>query len=215
MSEGVEQRLARTRGDASDDRLQFGEELLDGVEIRRVGRQKHDARALCLDSLSHTNDLVAAEVVGQHDVADPQSWGEKLLDPGTERDAVDGAVQDHRCHDPVAAQPGQEGRRAPMPVRHTGRHSLAARTTAIEPGHVGLKPSLVEKHQAPRVQLRFQLVPQPTGFGDVGAPALGGLERLFFSVKPSRRSVFHIVPMLTDTPNSDSSHARNSASVAS
>jgi hypothetical protein len=215
MSEGVEQRLARTRSDASDDRLQLGEELFDWVEVRRVGRQEHDARAACLDRLSDADDLVAAEVVSQNDVADLQSWGEELLDPGTECDTVDGAVQDQRRHDPVTAQPGKEGRCAPMPVRHAGRHSLAARTTAIEPGHVGLEPRFVEKHQTPRVQLRFQLVPQPAGFGDVGAPAFGGLEGLFFSVKPSRRSVFHIVPMLADTSNSDSSHPRNSASVTS
>jgi hypothetical protein len=74
--------------------LELGEDLLDRVEIRTVGRQVDEACALRLDGLAHTGDLVRLEVVHHHDIAWAQGRRERLLDIGKEARAVDRAVED-------------------------------------------------------------------------------------------------------------------------
>jgi hypothetical protein len=87
-------------------------------------------------------------------------------------------------------------------MRRTANGALAARRAAIQPRHVCLEPRLIQKHQPPRVQFGLQLISQAACLGDVAACPLGRFDALFFNVRPSRRNVLNIVPMLADTPSS-------------
>jgi hypothetical protein len=59
---------------------------------------------------------VAAEIVHDGDVAWSKRRHQDLLDIGKEASPVDGSVDDARRIDPIGAQRGQKGQRAPMAV---------------------------------------------------------------------------------------------------
>src|SRR3954463_886270 len=102
-----------------------------------------------------------------------------------------------------------------MPVRHAGNEPFAARRPAVTPRHIGRCPGLIDEDQVRRVQIRLLFAPARAGGGAIRAGLLGGVVRLFLSVRPSRSSAFHIPPWLTDIPWLESSQARSSSSVAS
>ena len=63
-----------------EDRLELGEGHLDGIEVRRIGRQIEQGCAGRLDSLFHAADLVGGQVIHDGDVAGPQ-FGDQHLSP--------------------------------------------------------------------------------------------------------------------------------------
>ena len=174
-------------GRLAQERLQLGEGVLDRVEVGRVGREVEQARAGCLDQLSHPRPLVAGQVVHDHDVAGPQLGDEDPLDVGLEGVAVDRAVEDEGRHDPVLPQPGHEGGRLPVAVRDAGAQALASRRPPVASGHVGGGPGLVDEHQALGVEVELVLEPGLAPLQDVRAVLLGGVRRLFLRVILWRR----------------------------
>ena len=126
--EGIEQladalpcRLNRTLGGFSQQMFELGEQLLDRVEIRAVGREEQEFCACRPDCSTHGFPLVAAQIVHDDDVARRQGRHEELLDPGGEELAVDRPVEDAGSVDPVVA------RRAARKVRvfHLPKGALA------------------------------------------------------------------------------------------
>ena len=88
---------------------------------------------------------MARQVVHDDDVPGPKRRGEHLLGIGEEGIAVDGAVVDVGCDDPVVAYRGDQRRGLLMAVRLGGQEPLAVRAAAVEPRHVGLRSGLVEE----------------------------------------------------------------------
>ena len=81
-----------SRSRLSQQGFELGEDLLDRIEVGRVFRQKHKARADVPDRPSHGLSLVGAEVVQDHDVARLEGGREELFDIGVEALAVDGPL---------------------------------------------------------------------------------------------------------------------------
>ena len=88
------QALAGTLGGLAQCRLEFGEGLLDRVEVRAVGRQVDQLSTLRSDRLGNAGGFVTAQIVEHHNVLRPQRGREHLLDISTEALAVDRAVKD-------------------------------------------------------------------------------------------------------------------------
>ena len=80
-------------GGLAQERLEFGEGILDRVEVGTVGRQVEQRRAGGLDQRSHAWPLVARQVVHDHHVAWPQLRDENLLDVDLEGVAVDRPIE--------------------------------------------------------------------------------------------------------------------------
>ena len=106
--------------------------------------------------------FVAAEVVGNHDVAGCEGRHEALADPGGEGVSIDRPVENEGRDDAVVTQPCEEepapdlirGQRFPMPVRDVCCEPPAPRSPTAGPGHVGLDPRFVNKDQALGVKAR-------------------------------------------------------------
>jgi hypothetical protein len=77
--------------------FEFGEELLDRIEVGRIGRQVEQLCASGFDGLAHAWHLVGAEIVHHDDVAWRERRHEDLLDIGHKRIAVHRAVNDSGC----------------------------------------------------------------------------------------------------------------------
>jgi len=123
--------------------------------------------------------LVTAKIVEDDDVAFFEGWHERLLDPVGENISIDRSVEEQRYDDAIMAQPGQEGQRLPMTVRHLVDQQLASRAPAMGTGHVGLDPGLVDEDQASRIKPMLMASPPGTEPGDLGPILLARHQRFF------------------------------------
>src|SRR3954452_14081524 len=91
------------------ERLELGEELLDWVEVRRVGRQIEDAGPHGLDRLAHSRILVSGVVVHHHDVAHLEFRGKHPPHVGPEPLTRHGSIQHERRNHPARPQARHKG----------------------------------------------------------------------------------------------------------
>src|ERR1700744_5370078 len=157
--------------------LDLGEGLFDRIEVGRVWRQIPEPCAGRFDQASQGSRIVAAEIVHDDDVARLKLRNENLLNIGAEAFAVDGAVEQARRGEAVAAQGAKERQRPPVAVWREAPYPLAFWPPSAQWGHVGIDPSLVEKDEAWRTKLGLPLAPAPASTCDVGASSLEGEQR--------------------------------------
>ncbi len=122
---------------------------------------------------------MAAQIVHDDDVAWSKRRYEELLDIGEEELAVDRPVEHAGGIDPVVAQRGEKGQRAPVAERDFRVQSLPAPGAAMCAGHVGLGPGLVDEDEARGIKLALVLAPLYPSPGDGRTILLAG-EQAFF-----------------------------------
>ena len=127
---------------------------------------------------------MALQIVEDNDIAGAQLGNEELLDPGAELLAVDRPVEGARRNQTVLPQRAEEGRRLPMAPRNRRDQALAARASAVEPGHFGRCAGFIDKDQIVWSPLGLLRPPLLARFRYVDAVLLGGALRLFLSVSP-------------------------------
>ena len=88
------------------------------IGVRTAGRQIDELCALRGDRFGNAGGLVAAQIVEQDDIVRSQGRRQHLFDIGAKAFAIDGAVKDARCRDPMTTQTGHQGGHLPMPMRH-------------------------------------------------------------------------------------------------
>ncbi len=131
------------------------------------------------DGDSHGLTLVTAQVIDDDDVAGFEGGDEKLLHIGREADGVDGAIEDRRSVDPVVSKSGQESHGFPVTVRRFGIEPLSPSAPSVGPRHVGLGPGLVDKDQAPGIDLSLIALPAPAPPRHVRPVLLAGQHAFF------------------------------------
>jgi len=159
--------------------FEFGEELLDRVQIGRVFRQIEEPGTSRADGVAYGLAFVRAEIVHDHDVTLPQGGDQDLLDIELEGLAVDRPVDQPGRRDPIVAQSGEKGHGLPAAVRYFGLDPLATRRPAPQRRHIGFGPGLVDEHQAGRIDPLPILGPLRPPTGDIGTILLGRNQRLF------------------------------------
>jgi len=157
----------------------LGESLLDGIEVWRVGRQEPEAGPGGADGVSHGLGFVAAEIVHDDDVAGSENGNQLLADIGAEALAVDRTIEDARGGELVAAQGGQKGHGAPVPMRCKAPQPLAPWSPAAKRGHIGLDPGFVDEDEALGIEAALPGLPAPSLAGNVGAALFKGEQRFF------------------------------------
>jgi len=159
--------------------LEFGEELLDRIEIGRIFRQEEKPCAGGSDGLAHGLALVRTEIVRKHNVTLVQGRHEDLFDIGSKALAVDRPVEQPWRLDTVVTQGSHEGHGLPVTMRHLGFDALPARCPVPERRHVRLGPGLVEEHQTRGINQPAILDPSSSMPRDIGAILLGRDQCLF------------------------------------
>jgi hypothetical protein len=84
--------------------FEFGEDLLDWVQVGAIGRQEPEPCLRGPDGRPDGGGLVTAKVVQDDDIAGMQRGDQHLLDISAEDVRVDRAVEDPGRSDPVMAQ---------------------------------------------------------------------------------------------------------------
>ncbi len=150
-------------------RFEFGEGLLNWIEIGRVWRQVEEDGTGRLDGLANASDFVAGQVVHDDDVAGLEAGGEDLLCISFEGSAIHRPVKHHGGTQTAQAQASDEGRRLPMSPRHRRAQARAATGPTAQPGHVGFGAGLVDEDKTFRLEPGLPLLPMLTLLRDVRA----------------------------------------------
>jgi hypothetical protein len=96
ITDSIPESFHRSLLGGPEEGFEFGEDLLDRIEIRAIGREKEEARSSSLNRLCHAPYLVASQVVHDDDVSGPQRGSEALLDVSSEDLPVDRPVDYQR-----------------------------------------------------------------------------------------------------------------------
>ena len=156
------------------------------VKVRAVGWQVEQRCTARLNQRLDRGTLVGRQAVHHDHIARQQRRPEHLANVGAEDLGGHGAVEHQRRDDPVPWQTGDKGAGFPMPMRDRRPTGLAARATAVAPGHVGGGPGFVEKDQAPELQPWLVGAPGRACGDQVGAVLLDRVLRLYGMARPSR-----------------------------
>lgn len=131
------------------------------------------------DDVADDLGFVRAEIIHDDDVASFEGWRQNLLDIGLEAFAVDRPVEHEWRGNPVVPERGEEGHGLPVAMRHLGIQRFATALPAVGPGHVGLRPGLIDEDQAVRADPRLIFLPPGPPPGDVWPVLLGGVNGFF------------------------------------
>ena len=88
LNERLSERLSCACTHPPQDGFQFGESLLNGGEIGRVGRQKQEMAPSAFDDLFDPRSQVNREIVQDHDLPRTQAGSKDLLDVGLKGGSV-------------------------------------------------------------------------------------------------------------------------------
>ena len=157
----------------------FGEGLLDRIEIGRVRRQEPEPCACGFDDPAKGGRFVATEIVHDDDVASLQGRHELLLDIGAEALAVDRPIEDARRGEAVAAQRAQKGQSAPMTMWSKAAQPFALWSPAAHRRHVGLDPSLIDEDELGGIEAILPGPPSRPPARDICTSLLKGEQRFF------------------------------------
>ena len=159
--------------------LDDGPAGLDGVEVRRVGRQVSKLGTGGFDQCSYPIDFVRGEIVHHYHLAGLQSRAEHVFEIGQEHIPIGRRLDRHHRLPSFEADGTQHGDGSPASIRCAFADSLAAARSAIESRHVRGHTAFIEKYEPFRIDaggFRSPLFPPPGLFGTV---LLTGVQTFF------------------------------------
>jgi hypothetical protein len=159
--------------------LEFGKGHFDGVEIRTVGWQVTDGRALSLNQPFDRCHLVRREVVEDDDVTWLEFRTEHLSQINGEDIAIDGPLNKKRSGDPVMTQCGQKRRALPVAVGLGAVAALSSGSAPVAAGHLGVDARFINENELGRIPSGLVRPPLPTLDHQVRPVLLGGARRFF------------------------------------
>ncbi len=165
--------------------FEFGEGLLDGIEIRRVRRQIAQGCARCGDGGFDGRAFVAGEVVHDDNVAGPEAWHKDLLDIGEEGFGVHRAVEHQRGGHARGTKAADKSGGFPVTPRRFINQSLANRTSPVAPQHIGAGSGFVDEYEPRRIKKRLLSLPRCPRCGHVRPVLLGGVQNFFYKTGPA------------------------------
>ena len=171
--------LEGVRSDLAQDGFEFGEDLLNRIEIGTVCREVNKKRATCFDRFSDTDTLVNTDVVHEHDVTSFQRWSKNLFDISLEHLTVHCALEHEGSSNAIMAQRRDEGGGFPIAMQHLLDQALAPWRSAIEPGDGGRDAGFINENEPFRVKSRLSPLQGFTTGGDVRPILLGGVQAFF------------------------------------
>jgi len=147
MPDGFPQVVICSRLGFAQQGFEFGERLLDWVQVGGVAGQEQHPRPARFDCLSGSRTFVDIEIVPYDDIAGLEDGGELGFDIGIEGLAIHGPFDHPGRHQFVAAQGGDEGLRVPLAEGGFGDQPLPLLASPAKRCHVGLDAGLVDEQQ--------------------------------------------------------------------
>ena len=160
-----------TGSGGAQKRFEFGEGLLNGIEVGAVGRQEPQEGPGLLDGRPHVGLLVGREVVEDDDIAGSERRHQDLLDVGAEGVVVDGPIKDGGGGQRGGPERRHHGMRLPVTAGRMVGNPHAAETARVATDQIRGDAGFIDEHILARIVERLGLDPPAAGRGDV-RPAL-------------------------------------------
>ena len=189
--EGVTNGVEGSRRHSAQQLLEFGEDLLDRIEVRAVGWKVEQAHSCFLKAVADAGDLVGGQIVGDDDAAGRHFGDQAFGQPLAEDFAGHRRVDQHRREDAVMLQPGHECRCHPVTVGCLADERFALVAPAMRANHARGRTGLIDEHQRLEVETGLRCPPDRTRYRDVGPVLLAGVDCSFFKRSPSFFTVRH------------------------
>lgn len=171
--------VKRARTCGAQQRFQFGERLLDRIEVRTVRWQEAQLCARTFNGEAHVWVAMHREVVEDDDIAPTQRRHQDLVDVGEKRELIDRAVEDRRGRQAGGPQRGDNRVRFPMPTRRVIAQARAPRAAAVASQQVRGDATFIDEDIPPRIPPRLPLTPSSSCGRDVGTSLFVGVYRFF------------------------------------
>lgn len=159
--------------------FQLGEEVLDGVEIRAVGRQEHQGSAPGFDGLTDPGHLVRTQIVGDDKIAWPQGRAQHLAHVFQKGRPVHRAIQKPGSLQAIAAQGRHESIGVPVAVGDFVYAALALLSSTVSARHIGGEARFIQKDQSGAFPSPLIAAPLLSRQPHVLALLLAGVQRFF------------------------------------
>ena len=196
--DGHLQGCLRARPGLAQERLELGEGMFDGIEVRTVGGQKHQAAARRCDAGAHRLVPVRGQVVQDHGLAGPQHRAEHLVQIAKQLGRVGAALQGAGGDQPRGAHRCQDRSVAPAVARDFSVAACSLGRVAVARAQGAVGSALVQEDQARWLQRQGRL---PAPGSALQRVLLAGGEGLFFRVQPRARTARQRVGTLTWMPS--------------
>ena len=148
--------------------FEFGEDLLDRVQVGGICRQEEQLGSRRADQPAYGFAFVTAEIVHDDDIAGTKRWEEDLFDIEPKALAVDRTFEQPWRLDAITTQRRQESQGLPTAVRHFGYEPLAAGRPASQRRHIGSGPGLVDEDKPLRIDAFLTFDPLRSPPRDLG-----------------------------------------------
>ncbi len=159
FTNGLVERVFGARSNSAQIRFELAPDLLHGIPIRRIRRQKPQLTPTSLDQLAHGAALVKAQVVHDHDLTRHQPGTQYLLAKGLKSRSISSTFKGHHdLHTLPAHSAAQSGVLAPV-LGHAVDTTFLARRPAIKQRQTGLRTAFIHTDKASRVYLSDLIFP--------------------------------------------------------
>src|SRR5512135_1247227 len=180
LSNGILKCIPATSTYPSQKGLQFGERLLNGREIGRVGRQEQETTSSGFNGLPHARPLMNAQVIQDHDLPWFQTGSKKLFHIELKSSAIRRPIQQECGSHSLQRQGGHQCHIGSIIAGHFAVSSLSSGSIGVQRGHGNVGAGLIHKHQIRTGQVCCLFAPGST----FGFLLLAGSYGLFFRVQP-------------------------------
>ncbi len=194
----------------ADHAFALAPQLLARIAVRAVRRQEPHVGPDLSNRLPHARLPVGLEIVQHHHIPWLEARRQKALGPGEEREVVERPSKRLRG-ERLAASQRRDHAHLPPGAGDRVDDPLAPRRSPVGPQEFGGHGRFIGKDQTLDAEAADRPSPVLAARHDVRAIPLGGVERLFFREKPSRRSSLWISVNDPSMPH----RSRSSDSVAS
>ena len=205
------ERLLRARAQAAQDGFDLRERLLNGREVRRIGRQEEQLAAARFNGKANTVGFVGAQIVQHDDLSRSQRRRELLGDIPFKRRSIHCPLDQPGLVHTVGSERGDQREVLAVVARDRSSGPPIMRRPAIHAGQRDIRAAFVDKDELLRVEVSRG---RPPGAARL-LVAFAGCQCLFLCVQPKRRMARHIVASLSDWPWCSAHQAQCSSTVAS
>ncbi len=159
--------------------FEFGEDLLNGIEISAVWRKEEEFCSYLPNCPADRLVFVTAQIVHDDDISGSQCLNQELLDVGLKAFAIDRPIKDTGRVNSIMTKCRQERHCLPVTKWGVGSDSLTSRPPASERRHIGLGPGFINKNQVFGIKFGLMGLPSDPATGYVRAILFAGQNAFF------------------------------------
>jgi len=191
--------------------FEFGESFLNGREVWRIRRQKHEPTAFGFDGLPHPASQMNTQIIQDHELPRAQAGSKYLLNVDFKGGGIGSAIQDERFSHALHRQGSQQRHVCSVITGNLAYGPLSSRGIGVQGSHRDMRTRFIHKDQILTGEVARLLTP--------GGPCcfilFAGYEGLFFRVQPRAARARLMLAGLTRTPVLASKSWQCSSRVAS